>query len=289
VDGLNSYWISKLGAEAGFKVALSGQGGDELFGGYDSLAWFERFNTVARWAKPFPAFPFGRLLDQNAFPFRWRKLSYLIGADDPFVAAQLAVKVLFLDRDVGELISPSFGRNGHHAEAREHLAYWSRQVENEDLRERLAFMDIHTHLEPRLLRDLDAMSMAHSIEVRPVFLDHRVVEFLLPVPSSIRMQQKKLLLDAAKVFLPPALLADLASRRKRTFTFPFQRWLSHDLRHVLKEAFAPDRLRRTGILEPAAVNRLWDRYERSEGAVGWSRIWNLFVLQRWCELMQVSP
>jgi asparagine synthase (glutamine-hydrolysing) len=289
VDGLNSYWISKLGAEAGFKVALSGQGGDELFGGYESLAWFERFNKVARWAKPLPTVPFGRLLDQNAFPFRWRKLSYLIGADDPFVAAQLAVKVLFLDRDVRELISPTVSRNGHHAEAREHLAYWSRQVENEDLRERLAFMDIHTHLEPRLLRDLDAMSMAHSIEVRPVFLDHRVVEFLLPVPSSIRMQQKRLLLDAAKRFLPPVLLADLESRRKRTFTFPFQRWLSRDLRAVLKETFAPERLHRTGILDPAAVNRLWEHYERSEGAVGWSRVWDLFVLQRWCELMQVSP
>jgi asparagine synthase (glutamine-hydrolysing) len=289
VDGLNSYWISKLGAEAGFKVALSGQGGDELFGGYESLAWFERFNTLARWARPLPSVPFGRMFDQSAFPFRWRKLSYLIGADDPFVAAQLAVKVLFLDRDVGELMSQTFSRNGHHAEAREHLAFWSRQVENEDLRERLAFMDIHTHLEPRLLRDLDAMSMAHSIEVRPVFLDHRVVEFLLPVPSSVRMQQKKLLLDAAKAFLPPAILADLASRKKRTFTFPFQRWLSHDLRHVLKETFALDRLRLTGILEPAAVNRLWRRYERSEGAVGWSRVWNLFVLQRWCELMQVSP
>lgn len=289
VDGLNSYWISKLGAEAGFKVALSGQGGDELFGGYESLGWFERFNKVARWAKPLPSVPFGRLLDQHAFPFRWRKLSYLIGADDPFVAAQLAVKVLFLERDVRELVSPSITRNGSQAEAREHLAYWSKQVENQDLRERLAFMDIHTHLEPRLLRDLDAMSMAHSIEVRPVFLDHRVVEFLLPVPSHIRMHQKRLLLDAAKPFLPPALLADLESRRKRTFTFPFQRWLSRDLRNTVKEAFAPERLRRTGVLEPAAVNRLWERYERSEGAVGWSRIWDLFVLQRWCELMQVSP
>ena len=289
VDGLNSYWISKLGAEAGFKVALSGQGGDELFGGYESLAWFERFNTVARWAKPLPVMPFGRLLDQPSFPFRWRKLSYLIGADDPFVAAQLAVKVLFLDRDVGELVSPSFGPNGHPAEARDHLMYWSKLVEHEDLRERLAFMDIHTHLEPRLLRDLDAMSMAHSIEVRPVLLDHLVVDFLLHVPSSVRMQQKRLLLDATKTFLPSALLLDLESRRKRTFTFPFKRWLSHDLRGVLKETFVPDRLRRVGILEPEYVSRLWDHYERSESAVGWSRIWSLFVLERWCELMQVSP
>ncbi len=288
VDGLNSYWISKLGAEAGFKVALSGQGGDELFGGYDSLGWFERFNTVARCARPLPANPFGRLLDQNAFPFRWRKLSYLIGSDDPFVAAQLAVKVLFLDSDLGEFLSPSLSGNGHPAEARDHLKYWSKQVEKEDLREKLAFMDIHAHLEPRLLRDLDAMSMAHSIEVRPVLLDHRVLEFLLSVPSSIRMQQKRLLLDAAKTFMPPALLADLSARQKRTFTFPFQRWLSHDLRDVLKETFSPQRLRAAGVLQPAAVNRLWDRYQRSEGAVGWSRIWSLFVLQRWCELMQVS-
>jgi asparagine synthase (glutamine-hydrolysing) len=289
VDGLNSYWISKLGAEAGFKVALSGQGGDELFGGYESLGWFERFNSVARWARPLPTFPLSRLLDQDALPFRWRKLSYLIGADDPFVAAQMAVKVLFLDRDVRELMSPAFARNGHHSEARDHLAQWSKQVENEDLRERLAFMDIHTHLEPRLLRDLDAMSMAHSIEVRPVFLDHRVIEFLMTVPSGIRIRQKRLLLDAAKSFLPPALLADLETRRKRTFTFPFQRWLSRDLRGVLQDAFAPDRVRRAGILEPAALSRLWRRYERSEGAVGWSRIWDLFVLQRWCELMQVTP
>ena len=180
VDGLNSYWISKLAAEAGFKVALSGQGGDELFGGYESLPWFERFTKVARWARPFPNAVFGPILNQSSLPFRWRKLSYLIGADDPFVASQMAVKVLFLDRDVAGLLSPAMGKNGHHAEAQHHLAYWSKLVEHEDLLERLAFMDIHTHLEPRLLRDLDATSMAHSIEVRPVFLDHRLVEYLLP-------------------------------------------------------------------------------------------------------------
>jgi asparagine synthase (glutamine-hydrolysing) len=289
VDGLNSYWISKLAAEAGFKVALSGQGGDELFGGYESLPWFERFTKVARWARPFPNAVFGPILNQSSLPFRWRKLSYLIGADDPFVASQLAVKVLFLDRDVASLLSPAMGKNGHHAEARHHLAYWSKLVEHEDLLERLAFMDIHTHLEPRLLRDLDATSMAHSIEVRPVFLDHRLVEYLLPVPSETRIQQKRLLLDAAKYFLSPDLLRDLESRRKRTFTFPFKRWITRDLHKTMQQTFSQQRLRSLRVLEFGAVDQLWRRYEKSEASVGWSRIWSLFVLERWCEIMQVSP
>src|SRR6266853_1646652 len=289
VDGLNSYWISKLAAEAGFKVALSGQGGDELFGGYESLAWFERFTAVARWARPLPATLFGRALDQQALPFRWRKLSYLIGADDPFVASQMAVKFLFLDRDVAGLLSPALGQNGFHAEARHHLAYWSKFVETENLLERLAFMDIHTHLEPRLLRDLDATSMAHSLEVRPVFLDHRLVEFLLPVPSETRMRQKRLLLDAAKSFLPRNLLEDLETRRKRTFTFPFKRWITRDLHGTMQETFSQHRVDSRQVLEFGAVDDLWRRYERSEASVGWSRIWSLFVLQRWCEIMQVSP
>jgi asparagine synthase (glutamine-hydrolysing) len=289
VDGLNSYWISKLAAEAGFKVALSGQGGDELFGGYESLPWFERFTAVARWARPLPATLFDWVLNQQALPFRWRKLSYLIGADDPFVASQMAVKVLFLDRDVASLLSPELGQNGNHAEAQHHLAYWSKLVERENLLERLAFMDIHTHLEPRLLRDLDATSMAHSIEVRPVFLDHRLVEFLLPVPSETRIQQKRLLLDAAKTFLPQDLLKDLESRRKRTFTFPFKKWITRDLHRTMQETFSQQRLRCQQVLEFAAVDDLWRRYERSEAFVGWSRIWSLFVLERWCEIMQVSP
>ena len=257
--------------------------------GYESLAWFKRFTTIARWARPLPATLFSRVLDQQALPFRWRKLSYLIGADDPFVASQMAVKFLFLERDVAGLLSPALGQNGHHAEAQDHLAYWSKLVEREDLLERLAFMDIHTHLEPRLLRDLDAMSMAHSIEVRPVFLDHRLVEFLLPVPSETRMQQKKLLLEAAKFFLPQNLLEDLRTRQKRTFTFPFKKWITRDLRRTMQDTFSSERLGRLRVLDFHAVNDVWRRYERSEASVGWSRIWCLFVLERWCEIMQVSP
>jgi asparagine synthase (glutamine-hydrolysing) len=288
VDGLNSYWISKLAADAGFKVALSGQGADEMFGGYSSLAWFERFVNIGKWTSNLPSTPFTFLLDREALPFRWRKMSYLFGGD-AFVASQLAVKILFLESDVHRLLVPSLCNGGRPSEAERHLSYWAKQVQGRNLLERLSFMDVESHLQPRLLRDLDAMSMAHSIEVRPVFLDHRLIEFLLGVPAPVRVQQKRLLFDAAKRFLPSTLLADLETRRKHTFTFPLAQWLSRDLRSMVEETFASSQLASGGVLNSAAVQSLWHRYEKTPSQIGWSRIWSLFVLVRWCEMMGVRP
>jgi asparagine synthase (glutamine-hydrolysing) len=288
VDGLNSYWISKLGADAGYKVALSGQGGDELFGGYTSLAWFERFENIGRWTSSLPNAPFHFLLDRQRFPFRWRKMSYLFGGD-PFVASQLAVKVLFLESDVHRLLVPALA-NGHGpSEAHRHLLHWAEQVHGRGLMERLAYMDVEAHLQPRLLRDLDAMSMAHSIEVRPVFLDHRLIEFVLGVPAPIRMRQKRLLFEAARRFMPEGLLADLATRPKRTFTFPLAHWISQDMRFMVEETFAPSQVDAVGVLRASGVQALWRRYVKLPTQVGWSRIWDLFVLVRWCEMMGLRP
>ena len=288
VDGLNVYWISKAAAEAGFKVALSGQGGDELFGGYASHEWFERFAHVARWLKPIPPIAGGALLDHKSFPFRWRKLSYLFGADDPFVAAQLAVRVQFLETDVCELLNPCLAPPAPVFEAADCIREWARQIKSEDLMERIAFVDFPAHLEARLLRDGDAMSMAHSLEVRPVMLDHRVVEHVLSLPSSVRLQKKRLLLDATRDCMPDSLYSDLISRPKRTFTFPFSRWISEDLRTAIQESFRPDRLATAGVLNPDRVQKLWIRYLENPAAVGWSRLWTVFVLARWCEIMQVT-
>jgi asparagine synthase (glutamine-hydrolysing) len=288
VDGLNAYWISKAAAEAGFKVALSGQGGDELFGGYSSHEWFERFSHVASWLKPVPHVAGSGLLNHKSFPFRWRKLSYLVGADDPFVAAQLAVRVQFLEEDVSELLNPSLKAPDPVSEATECIREWARQITSEDLMERIAFVDFPAHLEARLLRDGDAMSMAHSLEVRPVMLDHTLVEYVLSLPSSIRLQKKRLLLDATRECMPGSLHFDLRTRPKRTFTFPFSRWIGEDLRATIQETFSPDRLAAVGVLNPEAVRKLWARYLENPAAVGWSRLWTIFVLARWCEIMQAA-
>jgi asparagine synthase (glutamine-hydrolysing) len=288
VDGLNAYWISRAAAGAGFKVALSGQGGDELFGGYQSLVWFDRFSHLAGCLRPIPHIAGRGLFDHGDFPFRWRKLSYLVGADDPFVAAQLAVRVLFLESDVHQLLSPALAATNGTSEATTHIAAWARETVGQDLQERVAFLDFPAHLEPRLLRDGDAMSMAHSLEVRPVLLDHAIVEYVMRLPLSLRLQKKQLLYNAMQGVLPPALLADLQDRPKRTFTFPFSRWLGNELHATISAVFAPERLAASGVLDPSAVNRLWQRYLRHPESVGWSRLWSVFVLASWCETMQVG-
>jgi asparagine synthase (glutamine-hydrolysing) len=288
VDGLNTYWIARVTSEAGFKVALSGQGGDELFGGYESIKWFERFEHAAELLRFFPRRAGESLFDYDYLRFRWRKLSYLFGADDPFVAAQLAVRVLFPESSVRQILGPADSASCRGSQAAAHLAEWATHTSGRALRERIAFQDFHAHLEPRLLRDSDAMSMAHSLELRPIFLDHEIVNAVWKLPASLRLQKKRLLLAAAERHMPDGLLQMLASRPKRTFTFPLSRWLSTELKHALDETFQPEKLRGAEVLDPAAVSMLWRRYQRNPAAVGWSRIWSLFVLQRWCEIMKAK-
>lgn len=288
VDGVNTYWISRAAAEAGFKVALSGQGGDELFGGYESLSRFSRFSQVATVLRRIPQFAGRGLLDHAPLPFRWRKLSYLVGADDPFVAAQLAVRVLFPENDVSALLNPALAPANSHSEAAKHILQWAEETKGQDLEERITFLDFPAHLEARLLRDGDAMSMAHSLELRPILLDHAVVDYVMALPISLRLRKKQLLLDAMREWLPVDLWADLSTRPKRGFTFPFARWVGESLRETIAETFRPERLTATAVLDSDAVQKLWRRYLQKPESVGWSRPWSVFVLARWCEIMQVG-
>jgi asparagine synthase (glutamine-hydrolysing) len=290
MDGLNTFWISRAAAAAGFKVALSGQGGDELFGGYTSQQWFERFQRTASMLQFLPSGLGPALFDHGRYSMRMRKLSYLVGADDPFAAAQRAVRVLFLEGDAKRLLSSALAsQSSEQSENEEHIKYWTRQVAGRSGLEKIAFLDIYAHLSPRLLRDGDAMSMANSVELRPLFLDDGVVDCVMKLPATVRMDRKRLLLDALGGILPEKLRMELAARPKRTFSFPFDRWFHGPWRAVLDSAFDPDRLHAVGVLQPESVRRIWGEYQRAPAKIGWSRIWTLFVLQRWCEIMGVRP
>lgn len=287
VDGINSYLVSSVVAAEGYKVAMTGQGADELFGGYDSLQWFRRLSTLALLRRVLPAKALANLLRQSKLPYRYRKLSYLLEIEDRFLAGQLAAKLLYNEQDARQLVNPAT-LNGHREfTAQGYLEQWASKVQDGAFDAKVSHLDIVTHLQPRLLRDMDAMSMANSLEVRPPYLDHRLVELAFSMPAPIRRQRKRLLLEATRAFLPESLYEDLASRPKHTFTFPFAQWINSNLLPMIESAIGPAAVRSVGVLNPLAVQPIWGQYQRSPAAVGWSRVWSIFALQRWCEVMRL--
>jgi asparagine synthase (glutamine-hydrolysing) len=141
-----------------------------------------------------------------------------------------------------------------------------------------------------LLRDTDAMSMAHSLEVRVPFVDAKVVDYVLSLPGEWKLKrgethvQKALLADAVADLLP----RDFLARRKMGFTLPFEKWMQGCLRPEIASVLTNSKqLTESGLVADEAGD-LWRRFLRAPRAVGWSRPWSLFVLAHWCRLNRVT-
>jgi asparagine synthase (glutamine-hydrolysing) len=145
-------------------------------------------------------------------------------------------------------------------------------------------LELERYMRNQLLRDTDVMSMAHGLEVRVPFLDHRLVEAVAPLPGARKRRgrgagPKPLLVGALGGLLPP----EVVERRKMGFTLPFADWLRGPLRAEVEGALADgDRGGRIGrLLDADAVRAVWTRF--AEGGGHWSRPWALYVLKRWGE------
>jgi asparagine synthase (glutamine-hydrolysing) len=142
----------------------------------------------------------------------------------------------------------------------------------------VSWLELRSYLVNTLLRDTDAMSMRHSLEVRVPFLDSALVEYVLSVPESQkfnRAQPKALLIAALGDLLPQELVA----QPKRTFTFPWENWL----RGALRERIATGLDDWSPALEPFLGGddalEVWNDFLR--GRTTWSRPWSLYVLNEW--------
>ena len=129
-----------------------------------------------------------------------------------------------------------------------------------------------------LLRDADQMSMAHSLEVRVPFVDHALLETILPAPGAAKMKrgQSKPLLVAA---LPGIFPQEILQQKKRTFTLPFQQWMQKGLRGDLEAKFSAGRAWTAHGMNADAARDLWKRYQNGE--TNWARPWALYVLLAW--------
>jgi asparagine synthase (glutamine-hydrolysing) len=267
-DGVNSWIVSRAASQAGLVVALSGLGGDELFGGYPT---FQMVPRVARMSWPLRQVPGGaRRLVASATAARQPggRLGRVMSMPDGAGAAYRAVRGLFSAQDLDHLGALDW-LGDHDAGA----LFTPPEPPDGEWGNRVAFLELTRYMRNQLLRDTDQMSMAHSIEVRVPLLDDLVVDTVLAIPANIRNEPNKSLLKRAAGIT--------TSGPKRGFTLPFDVWLRGPLRDWTAEALLSDRLPLTWLFERHGRERLWDAFERRR--VHWSRPWAVAMLRAWAD------
>jgi asparagine synthase (glutamine-hydrolysing) len=279
IDGVNTYFVSQTARQAGLTVALSGLGGDELFGGYPNT-----FNDVPRVLRALTIaqrIPGGAALARTVLKVipdkaRWTRTRDALARPASAASAYVTRRGLFAPSEVRELLQPDLWQTG--SQAFELTAYVSERVNGTRFSptgfDWISRAELRTYMSNQLLRDTDVMSMAHSLEVRVPFLDHRLVEFILRIPEALRKNGrtiKPLLWQAVEADLP-AIVRD--RQDKQGFTFPFAVWLRQDLRTQVKTTL--DQVEARGWLQPGAIRQVTQDYEA--GRIHWSRLWALVAL-----------
>jgi asparagine synthase (glutamine-hydrolysing) len=270
-------------------VALSGDGGDELFAGYNRYQMTQRFwRFLSFMPRPLRAVAAAALTSVR--PDRWTALASALPSQLrlPHMGDKIHKGAAVLAADSGETL---YRRLVSHWEPSE-IAPSAREPEGilfdtsvardfPNLIERMQFLDLVTYLPDDILTKVDRASMAIALEARVPLLDHRVVEFSwrLPMAAKVRRNTSKWLLRQVLYrHVPPALI----ERPKMGFGIPLGEWLRGPLRDWAHGLLSEGRLRDAGLLDHSLVSRYWK--EHLDGQRNWQYLlWNVLMLESWRE------
>lgn len=277
-DGPNTWVVSKLTKEAGVDMALSGLGGDELFGGYSifkRMASLHKFRSI--WHLPVALRKgVGEVMKTVKPGVASSKMAALLTRPDyqfnPFYSVSRQV---LMDEQISGLLHTSSLPNDLPVEWLNGMGW--QEKNNPHLLSRVSIAEMSTYMQNVLLRDSDQMGMAHALELRVPFMDHQLIEFVLSLPDEMKYPStpKKLLVDSLPELLPDYIV----QRPKMGFVFPWSHWLKNELHSYADERM--HHLAQWGVFNGKAVLALWDRFQQGDPQVTFSRIWPLVVLAEW--------
>jgi len=276
-SAIPTYMVSKLARDY-VTVILSGDGGDELFGGYTRYVVERKRGGFERLPKPLRE-GLMRPLSERLPHATWGR-NYLHNVSLDPIARYLDSVSVFTSLNRKALYTPDFfqklGQGGYAGNLFRELAD---QVKTDEPLDRLLYVDSKTYLPGDILTKVDRMSMAVSLEARAPLLDHKLIDFVTGVPASLKLagfQTKHLLKEAVKDLIP----AEILHRPKQGFGVPIQEWINQQLRSRIRDTLRDARTRQRGYINSNYLDVLLDEHERGrrDHSMG---LWSLLMLELW--------
>jgi asparagine synthase (glutamine-hydrolysing) len=298
VDGVNSYFVS-MAARPAVTVAISGTGGDELFAGYpwfinmvleqtrfQNSPWKALARTLLATIARHPAFdPLVTMRNGDGFN-RARNCA-------GFVARYGSNYQIFGPLGAARLLAPDLKGVTQAGRAFYYDLNAFDELPHGSVIERVTGLCLRGYTNNQLLRDIDAVSMAHSLEVRVPYLDPVVVDTALSIPDNAKLRAsselaaagdatyretgaKRVLIDAGRQLLPK----DFDLQAKRGFGMPFGNWLRGPLQEVFMDTFTESSLRKRKLLDVREASEVKRRFLNGERS--WAETWLLMMLELWC-------
>lgn len=269
-DGINTYVVSKYTRMAGIKMALTGLGGDEIFGGYDVFKRMKQIDALRRTG----VMPLWQQLPgsfRKKIPIKGKLLELL---SLPSITVESAFEIYRQFFPLGVL--DTFGIN-----VKKHME-WSIPLVSNNITGWVGNEEIEKYMKPVLLRDADQMSMAHSLEVRVPFLDHKLTDYVMSLPDKFKPLQpgKKLLIDAMGEDLP----REVWDRKKMGFVFPWKQWVNKELKSVVNDGLE-------AVSELKELEVLIHELRGTQNGINnnqWHRIWLLSTLGHWLKNNEIA-
>jgi asparagine synthase (glutamine-hydrolysing) len=275
-SAIPTWYVSEV-ASRHVTVVLSGDGGDELFGGYDRYLPHPRVARFDRLKVPGIRQAAGALWP--ALPHGTRGKNFLRHVSKSEDARYLDAIAFFQPDEKQALYTRDVRRE---IDGRSADAWYARRLQRFaglPAHSRMMRLDFETYLPGDVLTKVDRMSMAHSIESRVPLLDNHVVDFAASLPAALKIRdgrRKHILKEAVRDLLPD----DVLSRRKQGFGVPLGAWFRGGLADLLSDVLASPRTRQRGYFEPAFVDRLVDEH-RTGRRDHTLRLWQLMVFELW--------
>jgi asparagine synthase (glutamine-hydrolysing) len=278
---LPTYYVSKLAREH-VTVALTGDGGDEIFGGYSAYRreyWISRMPLFARFV-----LRHGSTLMRDGTRGKNRLRSLL---NDPAVRSVQYTSSLRHHSRRQMYSTEYFAHVSDHDPLERQLSEY-RAASHLDITARMQRVDARCYLADDILVKVDKASMINSLETRAPLLDHQLAEYVSSLPPSLRIRRgalKYLLKKFAKEVLP----VDILSRPKKGFGVPLQHWFRGDLTDYAYDLLTSSQAIQRGIFEPRFVKELLDGHNGAGGADYSEPIWALLCLEHWFRVYMDGP